>query len=40
MEVAAKQRQEMAKYFEEKGTLTGYTGEQPVMSDFWAATSH
>ena len=39
MEVAAKQRQEMAKYFEEKGTLTGYTGEQPVMSDFWAATS-
>ena len=39
MEVAAKQRQAMADYFEKNGTLRGYTGETPTLSDFYTATS-
>ena len=39
MEVAAKQRDAMAKYFDENETLRGYTGEQPKLSDFYTAVS-
>ena len=39
MEIAAKQRDAMAKYFDENETLRGYTGEQPKLSDFYTAVS-
>lgn len=39
MEVAAKQRDAMAKYFDENETLRGYIGEQPKLSDFYTAVS-
>jgi hypothetical protein len=37
MEIAAKQKDAMAKYFEDNGTLRGFTGEMPVMQDFFSA---
>jgi hypothetical protein len=39
MEISAKQKDAMSEYFEEKGTLSGYTGEQPVLADFYTAMS-
>ena len=39
MEIAAKQRDSMANYFDENESLRGYTGEQPKLSDFYTAVS-
>lgn len=39
MEISAKQKDAMAEYFEKNGTLSGYTGEQPVLADFYTAIS-
>ena len=39
MGTAAKQRDAMASYFGEKGTLIGYEGEQPSINDFYSALS-
>lgn len=39
MEIAAKQRDAMANYFDENETLRGFTGEQPKLSDFYTAVS-
>lgn len=37
MEIAASQRDAMNAYFNENGTLRGYTGSQPTMQDFYSA---
>jgi hypothetical protein len=37
MQIAANSRQEMARYFEEKGTLTGYQGPSVNINQFYAA---
>lgn len=37
MESAANQRQAMARYYEQKGTMTGYEGETPTINDFYQA---
>jgi hypothetical protein len=39
MEIAAKQRDSMANYFDKNESLRGYTGEQPKLSDFYTAVS-
>jgi hypothetical protein len=37
MATAAEQRQEMANYFQENGTLRGYRGKMPTVNDFYNA---
>ena len=37
MEIAAQQKQEMVNYFDQNGTLRGYSGRQPNISDFYNA---
>jgi hypothetical protein len=37
MRLAAEQKQEMVNYFRTGGTLVGYEGKQPSMSDFYTA---
>jgi hypothetical protein len=37
MSVAAAQKQAMAEYYENKGTLQGYKGKQPNINDFYKA---
>ena len=37
MQIASNSRQEMARYFEEKGTLTGYKGPRVNINQFYAA---
>jgi hypothetical protein len=37
MEIAAQQKQEMVSYFDSNGTLSGYSGRQPTLSDFYTA---
>jgi hypothetical protein len=37
MEIAAQQKQEMVSYFDSNGTLSGYSGRQPSVSDFYTA---
>ena len=39
MEVAASQRDAMNSYFNENGTLRGYSGSQPTLLDFYSALS-
>jgi len=37
MEIAAQQKQEMVNYFDQNGTLRGYSGRQPNINDFYSA---
>lgn len=37
MEIAAEQKQGMVDYFDENGTLRGYSGRQPTLNDFYSA---
>jgi hypothetical protein len=39
MEIAAEQKDAMSEYFEKNGSLSGYTGEQPNITDFYVAMS-
>ena len=36
MEIAAQQKQEMVNYFDQNGTLRGYSGRQPNINDFYS----